>query len=85
VPIDFGYLPSGAGGGSSTIVFMPDGSVRDTAGGCAGLGNYNSGVIYMTRAADPIYSSRAITVWGTTGRIRGWRLNNQGGPIWVQQ
>jgi hypothetical protein len=33
-----------------------------------------------------MYSSRAIDVFGTTGRIRGWRLYNQGGTNkWVQQ
>jgi prepilin-type N-terminal cleavage/methylation domain-containing protein len=86
VAVDFGYLPTGAGGGGTTLAFMPDGSIRDTAGGCNGLGDYNSGVIYMTRAADPIYSSRAITVWGTTGRIRGWTLTQVGaGAEWMQQ
>jgi len=86
VAVDFDYQPSGAGGGGTTLAFMPDGSVRDTAGGCSGLGDYNSGVIYMTRAVDPVYSSRAITVWGTTGRIRGWTLTQVGaGTEWMQQ
>lgn len=80
--IDFGYQPSGAGGAGTTLAFEPDGSIRDTVAGCTGLGDYNSGVIYMTRAADPVTSSRAITVWGTTGRVRGWRFN---GTQWVQQ
>jgi type II secretory pathway pseudopilin PulG len=76
--IDFGQ---GLGGGSLTYVsFMPDGSSRDS------LGNYNSGVVYLTQPANTIYSSRSITVWGSTGRIRGWRLVQQAGaPIWVQQ
>ena len=76
--IDFGQ---GLGGGSLNYVcFMPDGSSQDS------LGNYNSGVIYLARTADNIYSSRSITVWGATGRIRGWRLFQQAGaPIWVQQ
>jgi prepilin-type N-terminal cleavage/methylation domain-containing protein len=82
IAVDFGYLPTGAGGGGTTLAFMPDGSVRDTIGGCTGLGDYNSGVIYITRLADPITSSRAITIWGTTGRARGWRFN---GTQWVQQ
>lgn len=87
VAIDFGYLPTGAGGSGTTLAFEPDGSIRDTVGGCTGLGDYNSGVIYMTRAADPVTSSRAITVWGTTGRIRGWRLNQVGTNSfeWMQQ
>lgn len=76
--IDFGQ---GLGGGTlNYVAFMPDGSARDT------LGNYNSGVVYMTSPADTIYSSRSVTVWGATGRIRGWRLNQQAGaPVWVQQ
>jgi prepilin-type N-terminal cleavage/methylation domain-containing protein len=77
--IDFGQ---GLGGASLTYVsFMPDGSSRDS------LGNYNSGVVYLARTADPTpYNSRSITVWGATGRIRGWRLYQQAGaPIWVQQ
>ena len=79
--LDFGYLPTGGGGGSNQVVFMPDGSARDL------LGNYNSGVLYMTRpSASNMYSSKAITVWGATGRIRGWRLNQvTGSPVWTQQ
>ena len=74
-------LRAGAGRGQSQYVcFYPDGSSRDS------LGNYNSGVVYLTRPADTIYASRAITVWGATGRVRGWRLVQQAGvPIWMQQ
>ena len=62
------------------VVFMPDGSAQTS------LGAYNSGIVYLTRPSDTMYRSRAITVWGATGRIRGWRLVQQGGgPIWVQQ
>jgi prepilin-type N-terminal cleavage/methylation domain-containing protein len=76
VHIDFGQ---GLGAGNlNYVVFMPDGSSRDS------LGNYNSGIVYFTRASDPIYSSRAVTVWGTTGRVRGWRLNQKSG-IWEQE
>jgi len=78
VPIDFGQ---GLGGGSlNFVVFWPDGSSQDN------LGNYNNGIIYITRPNDSAYSSRAITVWGATGRIRGWRLVQQAGAwTWVQQ
>jgi len=65
-------------GSQNYIMFMPDGSSQDT------LGNYNSGVLYLTRPTD-MYSSRSISVFGTTGRIRGWRLYNQAGNKWVQQ
>jgi len=75
-PIDFGQ---GLGLGSlNYVMFLPDGSSRDS------LGNLNSGIIYLTRNND-LYSSRAITVFGSTGRIRGWRLFNQAGSVWVQQ
>lgn len=76
VAIDF---DQGMGQGSQNyVMFMPDGSSQDT------LGNYNSGVVYLCRPGDT-YSSRAISVFGTTGRVRGWRLDNQSGFIWVQQ
>ena len=65
-------------GSQNYVMFMPDGSSQDT------LGNYNSGVLYLARPGD-MGSSRAISVFGTTGRVRGWRLYNQGGNKWVQQ
>lgn len=76
--IDFGQ---GLGAGSLNYVsFSPDGSSRDS------LGNYNSGVVYISRPNDAsIYNSRAITVWGATGRIRGWRLIQSGSGKWLQQ
>ncbi len=65
--------------GQSCLIFYPDGSAQDD------LGNFSNGVIYLTRPGD-MYSSRAIDVFGTTGRVRGWRLYNQGGANkWVQQ
>jgi prepilin-type N-terminal cleavage/methylation domain-containing protein len=65
----------------ATVVFMPDGSARDN------LGNLlTSGIVYMTQLNESVYSSRAITVWGATGRIRGWALDSvAGAPTWVQQ
>ena len=65
-------------GSQNYIMFMPDGSSQDT------LGNYNSGVLYLSRPGD-VYSARAISVFGTTGRIRGWRFDNQSGNKWMQQ
>lgn len=61
------------GGGTSTVYFYPDGSSHDSALN----GNLNSGVLYMARSGE-LMSSRAITVWGLTGRIRGWRLEKNG-------
>jgi type II secretory pathway pseudopilin PulG len=68
-----------AGGIKNQVMFMPDGSAHDTNG------NWNSGIIYVARSAD-LYSSRAVTLYGATGRIRGWRLTSTaGGPLWLQQ
>jgi prepilin-type N-terminal cleavage/methylation domain-containing protein len=67
-------------GGNPCVIFYPDGSAQDDQG------NYNSGLVYITRPASDKYSSRAITLFGTTGRVRGWRLYNQAGvDKWVQQ
>jgi prepilin-type N-terminal cleavage/methylation domain-containing protein len=62
------------------VLFYPDGSAQDS------LGNYSNGIVYITRPGDTLFNSRAITVWGATGRIRGWRLTQPGGvTTWVQQ
>ncbi len=44
---------------SITSVSIPDGSSKDS------LGNYNSGVVYLTRPADTMYASRAISSLGS--------------------
>jgi prepilin-type N-terminal cleavage/methylation domain-containing protein len=65
--------------GNPCVVFYPDGSAQDDAG------NYNSGLVYLNQNGN-LYSSRAVDVFGTTGRIRGWRLYNESGVnTWVQQ
>jgi len=67
-----------AGGGSgTTIYFQPDGSALDAAG------RSNDGVIYVARPNE-LSGARAITLLGTTGRIRGWRLGPRpgGGVVW---
>jgi len=77
-------------GGQPCVVFYPDGSAQDDAG------NYINGVLYLYQlglpsSANPsqsatLLSSRAIDIWGTTGRVRGWRLYVPGGgPTWYQQ
>jgi len=75
--VDFGQ---GIGlGGLNYVKFMPDGSSQDVNG------NLNSGVLYVA-INNKLYSSRAVTVFGATGRIRGWQLVNQGGnATWVQR
>jgi Tfp pilus assembly protein FimT len=69
-----------AGGAKNTIYFNPDGSSQDVNS------NSNNGIIYLARAGD-LNTLRAITVWGSTGRLRGYRLypNPAGGSIWRQQ
>jgi prepilin-type N-terminal cleavage/methylation domain-containing protein len=68
-----------AGGAKNVIYFYPDGSASDAAG------NVNNGVVYVARPAE-IRSSRAITLWGATGRLRGWHLYPNGGSFyWRQQ
>jgi prepilin-type N-terminal cleavage/methylation domain-containing protein len=67
----------GAAGGN-TVYFYPDGSARDING------NINNGVVYMGRPGSLI-SCRAVTLWGATSRIRGWRLYQKGAWTWSQQ
>jgi hypothetical protein len=77
-PFDFDQPPGGVGGGTA-IYFYPDGTAEDING------NINNGVVYLGRVGD-LYSSRAVTVWGSTGRLRGWRLYNVSGVAkWSQQ
>ena len=68
-----------AGGAKNVICFNPDGTAQDINS------NSNNGVVYMARTGS-LYSSRAITVWGATGRLRGYRLYPNGRrSIWRQQ
>jgi len=74
--IDFGQ---GIGlGGLNYVKFMPDGSAQDVNG------NLNNGILYIAMDNN-LYSTRAVTVFGATGRIRGWQLVNQAGATWVQR
>ena len=66
-------------GSKTTVYFQPDGSAQDANS------NVNNGVVYIARNGD-LLSSRAITLWGSTGRIRGWRLYSAGNvQTWRQQ
>jgi hypothetical protein len=68
-----------AGGIKNVIYFYPDGSAQDATG------NVNNGVIYMDMPGF-INTSRAITLWGATGRLRGWHLFKSGAQwYWRQQ
>ncbi|HVO79266.1 MAG TPA: prepilin-type N-terminal cleavage/methylation domain-containing protein [Terriglobales bacterium] len=77
-PIEFDIGVSG--GVSNQIYFFPDGSSRDINN------NINNGIVYLARPTD-LYSSRAITLMGAAGRIRGWRLyaSSVGVPHWSEQ
>jgi len=76
-PIDFdqGVPP----GGATVVQFNPDGTATDAAG------NINNGVVYMGQVGY-LTRQRAITLWGATGRIRGWRLYQNGAVYsWSEQ
>jgi len=82
--IDFGYTASGSGtGGAATVYFCPDGSSQaNDAGQCTT--NWSGGVVYLAQSGN-VMNTRAVTLWGGTGRIRGWRLTNSGGLQWIRQ
>ncbi len=86
--IDFGYTANGVGtGGQATVYFCPDGSAQDAEGGAGNCaGSWDDGVVYIARSTD-LLSSRAISLWGATGRVRGWRLYSTGASTyqWKRQ
>jgi len=84
--IDFGYTANGNSGGTTATVvyFCPDGSAQ-VALSCAGGNNWDNGLVYISQSGN-VLSSRAVDVWGGTGRIHGWRLYGvSGGYKWVRQ
>ncbi len=86
--IDFGYpSPATTGGGQTVVYFCPDGSSQNStgAGSCAGMNYWSGGVVYMARGTD-LLSFRAVSVWGGTGRIHGWRFYSKsgGGYQWLR-
>lgn len=85
VAIDFGYTASGTGtGGSNTIYFCPDGSSQAANAGLCGA-NWSGGVVYLANPGD-VMGTRALTLWGGTGRIHGWRISTTGGVnTWIRQ
>ncbi|MGA9473849.1 MAG: hypothetical protein WBV36_15390 [Terriglobales bacterium] len=79
--IDFGYpAPSTTVAGQTVAYFCPDGSSQNStgAGNCSGMNYWSGGVVYLARGTD-VLSFRAVTVWGGTGRLRGWRLYTKSG------
>jgi prepilin-type N-terminal cleavage/methylation domain-containing protein len=78
---DFDQPPSGLGG-SNTIYFYPDGTAQDNG---PNGGNINNGVVYMGIPGQ-LATCRAVSLWGYTGRLRGWQLyKNSGAWAWSQQ
>jgi len=73
-----------AAGTKNVVYFMPDGTSQDV------VGNLNNGVLYICLGGGvdvnvALRSSHALTVWGATGRIRGWKIDYTGGaPFWRQ-
>ena len=65
------------GGGSNIIYFYPDGSAQDAG---PNGGNVNNGVVYLGIPGQ-LPTCRAISLWGYTGRIRGWQLSETSG-VW---
>ena len=74
---DFDWGAAGDVGGGTTIYFYPDGTAHDA------VGNVNNGVVYMG-IPGRLQTCRAVSLWGYTGRIRGWQLYQIGG-IWTWQ
>jgi len=66
------------GGGATQIFFQPDGRALDAAN------RLNDGVLYLAEPNNLI-SSRAVSVFGSTGRAKGWTLmKNAGAYGWNQ-
>src|SRR5205085_2507538 len=60
------------GGGGTQVFFQPDGRALDSSN------RLNNGVVYVARSGE-LMSSRAVSVLGATGRIKGWRLVDSAG------
>jgi hypothetical protein len=69
--IDFNQA---TGGGGNVIYFQPDGTAVDAAG------NPNNGVVYIAKPGQ-VSTSRAITLFGATGRLKTWHISQQGANV----
>jgi len=52
--------------GASQIFFLPDGSAVTSAG------ILTNGVVYVTQPSNSMDTSRAVTLFGSTGRVKRW-------------
>jgi Tfp pilus assembly protein FimT len=59
-------------GGSTTVYFNPDGSATDSTGTLV------SGIVYIANPGK-LETCRAVTLFGATGRVKGFRLRMTGG------
>jgi Tfp pilus assembly protein FimT len=80
IPVGTANGPDGLGSGLAAVdfnnggtqlYFQPDGTAEDT------IGKVANGVVYIARTPD-VNSSRAVTMLGATGRLKGWRLVKSG-------
>jgi len=60
------------GGGGTQVYFQPDGRALDSAN------RLNNGVIYIAQPNN-LFSSRAVSLYGATGRVKSWFLTKVGG------
>ena len=69
----------GNGGGGTQVYFEPDGRALDAGN------RLNNGVVYIAQPGN-LYSSRAVSLYGSTGRTKGWTLAKLAGgvPGWIQ-
>ena len=67
--IDFDIANGGAG---TQIYFQPDGRALDVAN------RLNDGVVYIAEPNN-LFSSRAVSLFGSTGRVKGWYLTSKAG------
>jgi type II secretory pathway pseudopilin PulG len=74
--IDF---DQGNGGAGTQVYFEPDGRVLDAGN------RLNSGVVYIAEPGN-LFSSRAVSLYGSTGRTKGWTLTKVAGGAtgWTQ-
>lgn len=73
--IDFALA---GGGGGNQIFFQPDGRALDAGN------RLNDGVVYLAEPNN-LPSSRAVSLYGSTGRTKGWTLSQVNGTLgWTQ-
>jgi type II secretory pathway pseudopilin PulG len=92
IPVAAGVVPDGFGtgataidfdvdngGGQTQIYFQPDGRALDAQN------RLNNGVVYLAEP-NQLLSSRAVSLFGSTGRVKGWILvqNPNGSVRWTQ-